>query len=156
MKKVFTLLMVALVCVSMTNCNRRIRQQIEELDERVTALEEIAKKTNADIVALQNIVNALQNNLYVTDVITTSDGYTIQFSDGTSAVISNGQDGVNAPVISVRQDVDGYYYWTLDGEWLIVDGNKVRATGKDGIDGTNGTNGIDGVDGITPQVRINP
>ena len=148
--------MVALVCVSMTNCNRRIRQQIEELDERVTALEEIAKKTNADIAALQNIVNALQNNLYVTDVITTSDGYTIQFSDGTNAVISNGQDGVNAPVISVRQDVDGYYYWTLDGEWLIVDGNKVRATGKDGIDGTNGTNGIDGVDGITPQVRINP
>lgn len=159
MKKVFTLLMVALVCVSMTNCNRKIKQQLEELDERVTALEEIAKKTNADIAALQNIVNALQNNLYVTDVITTSDGYTIQFSDGTNAVISNGQDGVNAPVISVRQDIDGYYYWTLDGEWLIVDGNKVRATGKDGIDGTNGNNGtdgIDGVDGITPQVRINP
>ena len=115
MKKVFTLLMLALVCVSMTNCNRRIRQQIEELDERVTALEEISKKTNADIAALQNIVNALQNNLYVTDVITTSDGYTIQFSDGTNAVISNGQDGVNAPVISVRQDIDGYYYWTRNG-----------------------------------------
>ena len=44
MKKVFTLLMVALVCVSMTNCNRKIKNQLEELDERVSALEEIAKK----------------------------------------------------------------------------------------------------------------
>ena len=101
MKKVFTLLMVALVCVSMTNCNRRIKDQLKELDERVTALEEIAKKTNADIAALQNIVNAIQNNVFVTDVIKTSDGYTIQFSDGTSAVISNGKDGSNAPVISI-------------------------------------------------------
>ena len=152
MKKVFTLLMVALVCVSMTNCNRKIKNQLEELDERVTALEEIAKKTNADIAALQNIVNAIQNNVFVTDVIKTSDGYTIQFSDGTSAVISNGKDGSNAPVISIRQDTDGNYYWTLDGEWLIVDGERVRANGKDGIDGTNGTNGQDA---ITPKVRIN-
>ena len=153
MKKVFTLLMVALVCVSMTNCNRKIKNQLEELDERVTALEEIAKKTNADIAALQNIVNAIQNNVFVTDVIKTSDGYTIQFSDGTSAVISNGKDGSNAPVISIRQDTDGNYYWTLDGEWLIVDGERVRANGKDGIDGTNGTNGQNA---ITPKVRINP
>ena len=36
------------------------------------------------------------------------------------------------------------YYWTLDGEWLIVDGKKVRANGKDGVDGTNGINGKDG------------
>ena len=152
MKKLFTLLMVALVCISMTNCNRRIKDKLEELDDRVTALEDAVKKTNKDISALQSIVNALQNNVYVTNVITTSEGYTIQFSDGTSAVISNGQDGVNAPVISVRQDTDGFYYWTLDGEWLIVDGKKVRANGKDGVDGTNG---INGKDAITPQVRIN-
>ena len=162
MKKVFTLLMVALVCVSMTNCNRKIKNQLEELDERVTALEEIAKKTNADIAALQNIVNAIQNNVFVTDVIKTSDGYTIQFSDGTSAVISNGKDGTNAPVISIKQDTDGNYYWTLDGEWLIVDGERVRANGKDGLDGQNGTNGqngqngLNGQDAIAPQVRINP
>ena len=152
MKKVFTLLMVALVTFVLTGCRQRIWNEIEELDNRVTALEEIAKKTNADIAALQNIVNAIQNNVFVTDVITTSDGYTIQFSDGTSAVISNGHDGVNAPVISVRQDVDSYYYWTLDGEWLIIDGKKVRANGKDGV---NGQNGINGKDAITPQVRIN-
>ena len=152
MKKTFTFLMVALLGFALTGCRQKIWNELEELDNRVTALEDAVKKTNKDISALQAIVDALQKNVYVTDVITTSEGYTIQFSDGTSAVISNGQDGVNAPVISVRQDTDGFYYWTLDGEWLIVDGKKVRANGKDGVDGTNG---INGKDAITPQVRIN-
>ena len=152
MKKTFTFLMVALLGFALTGCRQKIWDEIDKLDDRVTALEDAVKKTNKDISALQAIVDALQKNVYVTDVITTSEGYTIQFSDGTSAVISNGQDGVNAPVISVRQDTDGFYYWTLDGEWLIVDGKKVRANGKDGVDGTNG---INGKDAITPQVRIN-
>lgn len=158
MKKLFTLLMVALVCVSMTNCNRKIKNQLEELEERVAALEEIAKKTNDDIAALQTIVNALQNNVYVLSVETTNDGYIINFSDGTSATISNGKDGangkdgINAPVVSIKQDTDGNYYWTLDGEWLIIDGQRVRANG---IDGTNGQNGQDGQDAIAPKVRIN-
>ena len=152
MKKTFTFLMVALLGFALTGCRQKIWDEIDKLDNRVTALEDAVKKTNKDISALQAIVDALQKNVYVTDVITTSEGYTIQFSDGTSAVISNGQDGVNAPVISVRQDTDGFYYWTLDGEWLIVDGKKVRANGKDGVDGTNG---INGKDAITPQVRIN-
>lgn len=158
MKKLFAFLMVALVGASLMSCQRRLKEQLEELEERVSALEDIAKKTNDDIVAIQTIVNALQNNVYVTDVITTQDGYIISFSDGTSAVISDGADGANAPIISIKQDVDGYYYWTIDGEWLIVDGKKVRANGKDGANGQNGQNGIDGIDGkdaIAPQVRIN-
>ena len=155
MKKTFTFLMVALVGFALTGCRQKIWNELEELDNRVTALEDAVKKTNKDISALQTIVNALQKNVYVTNVITTTEGYTIQFSDGTSAVISNGQDGVNAPIISVRQDTDGFYYWTLDGEWLIVDGNKVRANGKDGVDGTNGVDGINGKDAVSPKVRIN-
>ena len=107
MKKTFTFLMMASVVIMLTACRQRIWDELEELDGRVTALEEIVSKTNNDIIALQTMLNAMQNNLYVTDVITTQDGYTIQFSDGTCAVISNGHDGVNAPIISVRQDVDG-------------------------------------------------
>ena len=72
----------------------------------------------------------------------------------------NGKDG-QTPVIGVRKDTDGLYYWTLNGEWLLDDaGKKIRAIGtdgadgQDGINGTNGTNGTDGVDGITPQLKI--
>ncbi len=87
----------------------------------------------------------------------------------------NGKDGADGkdgytPIIGVKQDTDGIYYWTLDGEWLLDDaGNKIKAQGVDGKDGTNGTdgtngadgkdgtdgvNGADGKDGITPQLKI--
>lgn len=59
----------------------------------------------------------------------------------------NGTDGVT-PKISVRKDSDGIYYWTVDGDWLIVDGKKVRAVGLDGKDGK------DGKDAVTPQLKI--
>ncbi|MBQ3594657.1 MAG: DUF4465 domain-containing protein [Bacteroidales bacterium] len=160
MKKIFTFLMIAMVGFALTGCRQRIWEELDELDNRVTALEEIVKKTNSDIAAIQTILNAIQNNVFVTNVITTPDGYTIQFSDGTSATISNGTDGAdaNAPVISVKQDTDGNYYWTINGEWLIVDGERVRANGHDGQsgqDGQDGQNGQDGQDAVAPQVRIN-
>ncbi len=165
MKKLFTILFVAMVGVSLTGCeydDSELWNEIENVKDRVETLEEAVVKTNEDIVALQTIVNALQKNVYVTAVTPTADGYTITFSDGTTATIKNGKDGangadgINAPVISVKQDsTDGNYYWTLDGEWLMIDGERVRANGIDGQDGTNGANGIDGEDAIAPQVRIN-
>lgn len=40
------------------------------------------------------------------------------------------------PVISkCKKDIDGIYYWTVNGDWLIVDGNKVKAVGTDGANG---------------------
>ncbi len=160
MKKLFTLLAVAIVALVMAGC-RPWEERVENLEGRVTALEEAVKKTNNDIAALQTIVNAIQNNVYVTNVITTPEGYTIQFSDGTNATISNGQNGTNAPLISIKQDTDGNYYWTIDGEWLIVNGERVRANGHDGQNGQNGQDGQDGQDGqngqdaVAPQIRIN-
>lgn len=77
---------------------------------------------------------------------------------------ADGQDGTSAPVIGVRQDTDGNWYWTADGEWLRDGaGQKVRANGSDGQDGQDGqdgsngqdgTDGQDGQDGITPQLKI--
>ena len=157
-------LSVAAALTAMVGCSyddEAIWNEVEQIKDRVTTLEEAVIKTNEDIVALQTIVEALQNNVYVVAVNATADGYVIEFSDGTTATINNGKDGANgqngtnAPVISVKQDEDGNYYWTMDGEWLLVDGERVRANGIDGIDGENGANGTNGVDAIAPQVRIN-
>ena len=140
--------------MTMTGCSydEAIWNEVEQIKDRVETLEKAVIKTNEDIVALQTIVRALQNNVYVVAVNTTTDGYIIEFSDGTTATINNGKDGINAPVISVKQAEDGNYYWTVDGEWLLVDGERVRANG---IDGENGANGTNGKDAIAPQVRIN-
>ena len=154
-------LSVAAALTAMVGCSyddEALWNEVEQIKDRVTTLEEAVIKTNEDIVALQTIVEALQNNVYVVAVNTTADGYVIEFSDGTTATINNGKDGANgqngtnAPVISVKQAEDGNYYWTMDGEWLLVDGERVRANGIDGIDGESGANGVDA---IAPQVRIN-
>ena len=148
-------LSVAATLTAMVGCSyddEALWNEMEQIKDRVTTLEEAVIKTNEDIVALQTIVEALQNNVYVVAVNTTADGYVIEFSDGTTATINNGKDGVNAPIISVKQAEDGNYYWTMDGEWLLVDGERVRTNGIDGMNGANGTNGVDA---IAPQVRIN-
>ncbi len=162
MRKFLCLALSATVALmAMVGCSyddTDIWNEIEGVKDRVETLENAVIKTNEDIVALQTIVNALQKSVYVVSVTPTADGYTILFSDGTTAEIKSGKDGANgtnAPVISVKQDADGNYYWTMDGEWLLVEGERVRANGIDGEDGENGENGINGQDAIAPQVRIN-
>ena len=157
-KTILLALGVVATLAAMVGCSyddEAIWNEIENVKDRVETLEESVIKTNEDIAALQTIVNALQKSLYVVSVTPTAEGYTIVFSDGTTAEIKNGKDGAdgaNAPVISVKQDADGNYYWTMDGEWLLVDGERVRANG---IDGENGAPGESGNDAIAPQVRIN-
>lgn len=141
--------MVALVGISLASCeydDEPLWNELEQLKDRVKTLEEVVEQTNGDITALQTVITALQKNVYVASVNTTTDGYTITFTDGTTATISNGENGKNAPVVSVKQDTDENYYWTLDGEWLLVEGEKVRANGKDGENGQNA---------VAPQVRVN-
>ena len=76
-------------------------------------------------------------------------------SDGSTATIKNGKNSEDAPIIGVKKDTDGIYYWTLDGEWLTDEkGNKVKAQGTDGKDGVDGEDGTNGKDGITPQLKI--
>lgn len=43
-----------------------------------------------------------------------------------------GQDGANGvtPVISAVQEADGNWYWTVNGELLMVDGQKIQANGN--------------------------
>ena len=154
-----------------------IWDKLDNHESRITALEELCRQMNTNISSLQTIVSALQNNDYVTSVVPVLDngktiGYTINFSKSNPVTIYHGKDGQNGtngtngvdgkdgstPVIGVKMDDDGVYYWTLNGEWLTdKNGNKIKAVGTDGKDGANGANGENGThgkDGITPQLKI--
>jgi hypothetical protein len=141
---------------------------VGDLENRVDRLEEQCKQMNTDISSLQTLVEAIQGYDYVTGVTpVTQDGkeigYTITFTKSAPITIYHGADGQDGapgedgqdgytPQIGVKQDTDGVYYWTLDGEWMTDDsGNKIKAQGQDGQDGQNGT---DGADGVTPQLKI--
>ncbi len=144
--RIFLLVILSIITIG---CQEDYDERLEDLEDRVSKLEEICKETNANLAALQTIVTALQEQISITQVEQLSDGYTIHFSDGTSATIKDGKDTGSVPVFGVRKDVDGIYYWTLDGEWLKDEqGNKVRAQGDKGEQGETGTTGI------TPQLKI--
>lgn len=149
MKKLFTLLAIALFGVAMWSCSYDdddLWKAVDDLDSRMEAMEQAMKSANTDIDALQKLVDALQKNVTVTSVIKNNDGYTITFSNGETATITNGKNGIDAPAISVKKDGDGLYYWTLDGDFILVDGEKIKAQGEDGAPGQNA---------VSPKLRIN-
>ena len=145
--------------------------RVGDLENRVDRLEEQCKQMNTDISSLQTLVKAIQGYDYVTGVTpVTQDGkeigYTITFTKSAPITIYHGADGQDGapgedgqdgytPQIGVKQDTDGVFYWTLDGEWMTDDsGNKIKAQGIDGQDGDPGEDGTDGQDGVTPQLKI--
>ena len=172
MKRLITLALVA-ICTAIS-CSKfddsAIWDKLNDHETRLAYLEEVCKKMNTDIVNLQTIITALETNDYIVNVspLATGDGYTFIFKSGKSVVIYDGKDGKDGtdgkdgidgvtPTISVMKDIDGVYYWTVNGEWLLVNGQKVKASatdGKDGQNGTNGVNGTNGKDGITPKFKI--
>ena len=127
--------------------------RVDNLENRVHILEELCKQMNTNVSSLQTLVTALQDNDYVKSVTPVMQdgqeiGYTITFTKSKPITIYHGQDGKkgdtgaagndgHTPVIGVRQDTDGIYYWTLDGDWLTEDGNKIKAQGTDGQNGAS-------------------
>ena len=181
------LLFAAIVCAALFHSceydDSDLVNRMDNLENRIKKLEELCTQMNTNISSLQTIVNAIQKNDHISTIAPiTKDGkeigYSIVFTSGKNITIYHGEDGKDGtngqngqdghtPKIGVKQDSDGNYYWTIDGEWLTDDnGNKIKANGTDGKDGENGTNGNDGqngengtdgkngTDGITPQLKI--
>lgn len=96
----------------------------EKLDSLEAKLAELTTQVNS----VSSIVSALEKNVYVSAVNEVTGGYEIEFTDGKKVTVKDGKDGANAPEIGATKDVDGIYYWTLGGEWLLdAAGNKVPA-----------------------------
>ena len=171
MKKVKFIHVVYLLCICclslglLGSCkydDSDLVERVDNLEGRLAKLEEQCKQINANINSLQIIVNALKEANHITSISNLVEngveiGYKIEFAKSDPIHIYHGKAGADGargedgytPLIGVKKDKDGIYYWTLDGSWLVDnDGNKVRAQGLDGKDGYNGKNGV------TPKLRI--
>ena len=170
MKKVKFIHVVYLLCICclslglLGSCkydDSDLVERVDNLEGRLAKLEEQCKQINANINSLQIIVNALKEANHITSISNLVEngveiGYKIEFAKSDPIHIYHGKAGADGargedgytPLIGVKKDKDGIYYWTLDGSWLVDnDGNKVRAQGLDGKDGYNGKDGKDGEDG---------
>ena len=127
--------------------------ELNDHASRLAALEQWQKTVNGNITTLQELVAALQNNDYVVSVeafeTPAPGGYKITFIKKGEVIIWNGAKGNtgHSPAIGVKEypAASGVYYWTLDGVFIEVSGNKMPVTGF---------NGSNGQDGATPKVII--
>jgi hypothetical protein len=184
-KKLLNASLALLFCLLGASCDKyNYTDELQHLGKRVEILESEVLQFNNEMEALKELIATIEEHGYVTGIVQNTDGsYTIQFNNGKSYTIrkgkngTDGKDGKNGDAsdfnISIAQDTDGYWYWTLNGEWILDgSGNKMRASGSDGKDGKDGKDGMDGQDGmdgkdgkngkdgktgtvIIPQVRIN-
>ena len=141
MKKV--LFAIAAAAVMVCSCTKDLENRVDALEEKVATLE---SKVNANVTSIEQLVAASAKAVTITSVVPGEDSYTITFSDGTTAVLTNGKDGQPGatPVIGVVE-IDGVCYWTVDGELLKYNGQNVPVKGTDGKKGE---------DGKTPQFKI--
>lgn len=156
MKKIFLFMCAALL--TMVSCTElgNLENKVDEIDSRLTDLEKKVEEMTSQISALDALVNEIKAGGYIKNVTTeTKEGinyYTITLSNGTTYTIHDGADGIDGkdgqngadgkdgqngvdgkdghtPVIGVKLDEDGNYYWTVDGEFTDP---KVKANGEDG------------------------
>lgn len=162
-----SLIMLAAGFIGFAACTGELEDRVTSLENRLDKLEALV---NDNVNSIKALVEANAKAVTINSVTTTDNGYVINFSDGTTATITNGQDGAPgqdgqdgapgqdgkdaaAPQIGV-QEIDGVLYWTVNGELLKFNGENIRVTGNDGQDGAPGQDGQDGKDGITPQFKV--
>lgn len=133
MKKHFAILLASVLLLG--SCAKVFRDELTELHEQMSEILAMVDQANSNLEAVQILLSVLKDYDYITDISPILEdgvetGYQISFTSGKVATIYHGEAG-HAPVMGVQKDEDGFWYWTVDGEWLRNEkGDKVRADGK--------------------------
>lgn len=135
MKRRFLLYILLALLPVMSSCHKEIWDKLNDHEARIARLEALCNQYNTTINSLQVLLSSMQSNNWIKDVIPVSEngltiGYVVTFMHGDPITIYNGQNGQDGrtPIIGVKQDVDGIWYWTLDDDWLLnTEGKKVPA-----------------------------
>ena len=122
-----------------------LKNSISGLEDRMDKLEASLQSVQTDISTLKTLTDALSQNKSIASVLENEDGsYTIKFSDQTEVTIRNGENGEDAPQITViKNEEDGVYYWGITS----TDGKKTFL--KDG------EGNMMPVTAAAPKIRIN-
>lgn len=110
----------------------KLNSQYENIERRVTTLEDQVKTVNTQLGQLSVLAYAVEQGFYITSVKTTADGYELTLSNGRVIVLQKGKGNtlVPAPAISLTQ-IDGFFFWTVNGMLLMGDdGKPIRSDGQ--------------------------
>lgn len=161
MKKFSLFLSLFVMLASTFSCSyddTDLWNKVDDLENRVTALEAAVGQLTKETAALQQFVD---NKLYIVSVETTDEGLLLHLMSAngelSTMLVRNGADGKDGangkdgkdgkdgetpapPAIGVEKDANGNYYWTIDGAPLRDStGNLVPVNGTNGQDGKTPT-----------------
>ena len=152
MKKLFFALAMGLAlaaCTPEAYDDSAIKEQIDNLDDRLSKVEEDLATLELNVNAMKTLAEALKNGKYIESVVALGDesGYTITFSDGSSVVVKDGEKGDKGetgatgatgetgaagkdgatPTVTVKENAEGVLCWYINGEEIcpVYEGTPV-------------------------------
>ena len=131
-----------------------LQNDVKTLKSQVEQIQNDIRSLNGQIAGLTETIEQWKKGGYVESIQELADksGYTITFTGGKTVTLyhgakgdkgdqgdpgtpgtnghdgQNGQNGQDGKTPSLKMDTDGVFYWTINGEFIIVDGKKVPAT----------------------------
>ena len=95
MKKLLTILTTILIglCVACTYDDSEAWDSLKEIEQEQKELADEQQEMQQQLDSQKVLLDALANNLIITSIISTSDGYVICFSDGSTIIVKHGENG---------------------------------------------------------------
>ena len=130
MKKILLMIVPLMALIGCSYDDTDIQKRLDDLDGQLTELQALVKALNSDVTTLKELVAGKR---FISDVQPGEDGgYVITLvtaaGETSKITISDGKDGTSS-VIGVKQDSDGVYYWTLNGDFILDNGKKLPVSG---------------------------
>ena len=99
----------------------------KDYSDDIDALKKELEETKAAVKTIQDLSNALQNQLFIDSYEKTDNGYTLKMSDGSNITITQGQkgedgeDGTDAPTITgINETEDALEFVFSDGTTITL------------------------------------
>ena len=130
MKKILLMIVPLMALIGCSYDDTDIQKRLDDLDGQLTELQALVKALKSDVTTLKELVAGKR---FISDVQPGEDGgYVITLvtaaGETSTITISDGEDGTSS-VIGVKQDSDGVYYWTLNGDFILDNGKKLPVSG---------------------------
>lgn len=146
MKRLLKLFLACSLGLAALSCTKGyddtvIKNEVESIKSQISKIQEDIKSINNQISGLSSTIEQWKKGGFVESIQELEDksGYTITFVGGKTVTLyhgttgapgtpgDNGEDGEDGKTPGLKLDTDGNYYWTIDGEFILVDGKKVPA-----------------------------
>lgn len=97
----------------------------KDYSDDIDALKKELAETQASIKTLQDLTNALQNQLSINSYEKTDNGYILKMSNGNDIVVTKGEDGTDAPIITdIIESENSMEFVFSDGNIITLPKNE--------------------------------